>query len=66
MSPTLQWIAVAIIVPLCALYAAWLLVGMAGRRRVAAWLATWPLPAAWRRRLQQPPQSIVRVHRRDR
>ena len=50
---TLQWIAVAVIVPLCALYAAWSLMGATSRRRVAAWLAERPLPAAWQRRLQR-------------
>jgi hypothetical protein len=48
---TLQWIAVAVIVPLCALYAAWNLIGAAGRSRVANWLAKLPWPAAWQRRL---------------
>ena len=48
---TLQWIAVALIVPLCALYASWSLMGAAARRRVSAWLAKWPMPAAWQRRL---------------
>jgi ferrous iron transport protein B len=50
---TVQWVAVAVIVPLCALYAAWSLMGPAARRRVSTWLATWPLPAAWVRRLRQ-------------
>jgi len=59
-----QGIVVAIVVPLWALYAVWLLIGAGTRRRAAAWLATWPLPAAWRRRLKQPPQSTVRIHRR--
>ena len=48
---TLQAVAVALIVPLCALYAAWRLMGVAARRRASAWLAKAPLPAAWRRRL---------------
>jgi len=48
---TVQEVAVAVIVPLCALYAAWLLIGAPARRRVAAWLAAMPLPAAWARRL---------------
>jgi hypothetical protein len=50
---TVQWVAVAIIVPLCTLYAAWNLMGTAGRRRVVAWLARLPWPAAWSRRLAQ-------------
>jgi hypothetical protein len=50
---TLQWAAVAIIVPLCALYAAWALTAVAARRRISAWLAKGPVPAAWRRRLLQ-------------
>ena len=48
---TLQEIAVALIVPLCALYAAWRLTGAAARRRIAAWLARRSMPAAWRQRL---------------
>jgi len=46
-----QWVAVALIVPLCTLYAVWNLLGAAGRRRVAHWLARLPWPAAWQRRL---------------
>jgi len=46
-----QGVAVAIIVPLCTLYAIWNLLGTAGRRRVAAWLAKLPWPAAWQRQL---------------
>jgi ferrous iron transport protein B len=49
---TLQWIAVAVIVPLCALYAAWSLMGVALRRAVSARLAAM-LPTAWARRLPQ-------------
>ena len=48
---TVQWIAVAIIVPLCTLYAIWNLMGAAARRRVTSWLARLPWPAAWQRRL---------------
>ena len=48
---TAQWIAVAIIVPLSALYAIWQLIGSAARRRVVAWLARGPWPAALRSRL---------------
>jgi len=48
---SLQGLAVAIIVPLCALYATWHLIGAAARRRVAAWLARGPWPAPLRRRL---------------
>ena len=48
---TVQWAAVAIIVPLCTLYAIWNLLGAAGRRRVGAWLAKLPWPQAWQRRL---------------
>jgi hypothetical protein len=48
---TLQAVAVALIVPLCALYAAWRLMGVAARRRISVWLAKGPLPAAWQRRL---------------
>ena len=48
---TAQWVAVAIIVPLCTLYAVWNLMGAATRRRVVAWLARLPWPAAWQRRL---------------
>ena len=44
---TVQWVAVAIIVPLCTLYAVWNLMGAAGRRRVIAWLARLPWLAAW-------------------
>ena len=50
---SLQALAVAIIVPLAALYAAWSLMGVGARRRVGAWLATWPLPAAWTQRLRR-------------
>ncbi|HSW21215.1 MAG TPA: hypothetical protein VLJ62_00480 [Burkholderiaceae bacterium] len=49
---TVQWLAVSIIVPLCALYAVWNLLGAAARRRVSIRLAAWRLPAAWTRRLQ--------------
>lgn len=48
---TLQAAAVALIVPLCTLYAAWRLMGAAARRRISVWLARGPLPAAWQRRL---------------
>ena len=48
---TLQGLAVAVIVPLCTLAAIWQLMGARARRRVAARLATVPLPAAWARRL---------------
>jgi len=48
---TAQWIAVAIIVPLCTVYAIWNLLGGAGRRRIAAWLARGRWPTAWQRRL---------------
>jgi ferrous iron transport protein B len=48
-----QGLAVALIVPVCALYAAWSLMGAAARRRVGAWLASQPLPVAWRQRLQR-------------
>ena len=48
---TVQWIAVAIIVPLCALYAVWNRMGAAARRRTAGWLSKLPWPAAWQRRL---------------
>jgi len=44
---------VAIIVPLCTLYAAWNLMGTAARRRIATWVAALPWPATWRRRLAQ-------------
>jgi hypothetical protein len=54
---TLQGIAVAVIVPLCALYGVWTLIGAAARRRVVSWLATRPLPAAWRRRLERADAS---------
>jgi hypothetical protein len=47
---TMQWLAVAIIVPLCTLVAVWNLMGASGRRRVSRWLAR-PLSAAWQRRL---------------
>ena len=63
---TAQGIAVALIVPSCALVAVWLLIGAGTRRRIAARLAAWPLPAAWRRRLVRPPQQVVRIHRRPR
>ncbi|HEU5293996.1 MAG TPA: hypothetical protein VFU71_04330 [Burkholderiaceae bacterium] len=46
-----QGVAVAIIVPLCTLYAIWNLLGTAARRRVAAWLSKLPWPATWQRRL---------------
>jgi len=49
---TAQWVAVAIIVPLCALYAVWNLMGAAARRSVSIRLAAWRLPPAWMRRLQ--------------
>jgi len=51
---TLQGIAVALIVPLCALYGAWSLIGSGTRMRLRRWLAAraW-LPAAWSRRLAQ-------------
>ncbi|HVO06077.1 MAG TPA: DUF6587 family protein [Burkholderiaceae bacterium] len=48
---TLQGIAVALIVPLCALYALWRLMGSRARRWVAARLARWPWPAALQQRL---------------
>jgi hypothetical protein len=48
---TLQGIAVALIVPLCALYALWQLMGSRARRWVAARLARWPWPAALQQRL---------------
>jgi hypothetical protein len=48
---TVQWIAVAIIVPLCTLYAIWNLMGRSARQRVVAWLARLPWPAAWQSRL---------------
>ncbi|HEX6019512.1 MAG TPA: hypothetical protein VFZ28_15565 [Burkholderiaceae bacterium] len=48
---SLQGTAVVIIVSLCALYAAWLLMGATARRHVVAWLARGPWPAAMRRRL---------------
>jgi hypothetical protein len=51
MTMSLQAVAVAIIVPLAALYAAWTLMGASARRRLGARLASWPLPAAWRQRL---------------
>jgi len=54
---SLQALAVAIIVPLAALYAVWTLMGASARRRVGAWLATWPLPAAWKRRLRRSEAS---------
>jgi hypothetical protein len=54
---SLQAVAVAIIVPLAALYAAWTLMGASARRRVGAWLASWPLPAAWTRRLRRDDAS---------
>ena len=67
---TVQGVAVAIIVPLCTLAAVWNLLGAAGRRRVVAWLARGPWPAAWRKRLAARAaaagRSIVRVHRRPR
>ena len=55
---TLQGIAVALIVPLCALSAAWCLMSAAARRRTMAWLAKWPLPATWRRRLLKPGSEL--------
>ncbi|HET7525176.1 MAG TPA: hypothetical protein VFK10_04470 [Burkholderiaceae bacterium] len=48
---TAQWVTVAIIVPLCTLYAVWNLLGATARRRVSSWLASRPWPAAWQRRL---------------
>lgn len=48
---TVQWVAVAIIVPLCTLVAIWNLMGASARRRIAAWLAKRSMPAAWRQRL---------------
>jgi hypothetical protein len=54
---SLQAVAVAIIVPLAALYAAWTLMGAPARRRVGAWLASWPLPAAWTQRLRRDDTS---------
>jgi hypothetical protein len=48
---TVQWIAVAIIVPLCTLYAIWNLMGAAGRVRVGVWLSGLPWPTALQRRL---------------
>jgi hypothetical protein len=48
---TLQGIAVALIVPLCALYALWRLMGSRARRWVAARLARWPWPSALQQRL---------------
>ena len=48
---TPQGVAVAVIVPLCALYAVWQLIGASARRRLAAWLARGPWPSAWRRRI---------------
>jgi hypothetical protein len=50
---TLQGVAVTLIVLLCALHAAWRLSGVAARRRVAAWLARAPMPAAWAQRLRR-------------
>jgi len=50
---SLQGLAVAIIVPLCALYALWHLVGAAARRRVSAWLSRGPWPESLRQRLAQ-------------
>jgi len=50
---TLQGVAVTLIVLLCALHAAWRLSGAAARRRVAAWLARAPMPAAWVQRLRR-------------
>lgn len=50
---TLQAVAVALIVPLCALYAAWRLMGVAARRQISGWLAKAPMPAAWQRRLSR-------------
>ena len=54
---SLQAVAVAIIVPLAALYAVWTLMPASARRRVGAWLATWPLPAAWAQRLRRDDAS---------
>jgi len=54
---TAQWLAVAVIVPLCAVYAVWNLIGAAMRQRVAARLARMPWPAAWRRRLAKAGSS---------
>jgi hypothetical protein len=48
---TMQAVAVAIIVPLCALVAVWNLIGAQARRHVATWLVRMPWPAAWARRL---------------
>jgi hypothetical protein len=48
---TVQWVAVAIIVPLCTVYAIWNLMGATARRRAASWLSKLPWPAAWQRRL---------------
>jgi hypothetical protein len=48
---TVQWAAVAIIVPLCTLYAIWNLMGAAGRGRVSVWLSRLPWPTALQRRL---------------
>ncbi|HSB25183.1 MAG TPA: DUF6587 family protein [Burkholderiaceae bacterium] len=54
---TLQAIAVALIVPLCALYALWRLMGSRARRWVAARLARWPWPAALQQRLARAGRS---------
>jgi hypothetical protein len=48
---TAQWAAVAVIVPLCTLFAVWNLMGAAGRGRVGAWLSRLPWPTALQRRL---------------
>lgn len=51
---TAQGMAVALIVPLCALYGAWSLLGSGTRLRLRRWLAARPLlPGAWSRRLRQ-------------
>jgi hypothetical protein len=47
--------AVAIVVPLAAAHAAWVLIGPAARRRLMRWLAGAPLPRRWRQRLQHAP-----------
>ncbi len=49
---TLQGLAVALIVPLCAGHGAWTLLGSGMRLRMRRWLAARALlPAAWSRRL---------------
>jgi hypothetical protein len=45
--------AVAIVVPVCALHAAWRLAGAGARHRALAWLARTAWPKSWRRSWHQ-------------